>query len=213
MKVELELSNYATKAYLKNAIDVDTLKFAKKVDSESLKPEVDKLEKVQNGLNSLKSKVDKLGVDKLVLVFVDLSKPIDVLKNDVVKQDVMYMNIIEYNAKIKDIEDKIPDITNLATYTTLNAKTKEVKNERPSITNSANNTALTAFENKIPDHSKYITTLESNKLTARLKLTTNATKGDIADFVKMSDFDDKQKKIQITKLPQINQKHLLDEMN
>ena len=134
MKVELELSNYATKAYLKNAIDVNTLKFAKKIDLESLKSEVDKLdidklEKVQNGLNSLKSKVDKLGVDKLVLVFVDLSKPIDVLKNDVVKQDVMYMNIIEYNVKTKDIEDKIPDITNLAAYTTLNAKTKDVKNE------------------------------------------------------------------------------------
>ena len=199
MKVELELSNYATKAYLKNAIDVNTLKFAKKVDLESLKSEVDKLdidklEKVQNGLNSLKSKVDKLGVDKLVLVFVDLSKPIDVLKNDVVKQDVMYMNIIEYNVKTKDIEDKIPDITNLAAYTTLNAKTKEVKNERPSITNSANNTALIAVENKIPDHSKYITTQKSNKLTARLKLTNFATKDDIADFVKKSDFDDKQKK-------------------
>ena len=28
----------------------------------------------------------------------------------------------EYNAKIKNIEDKIPDITNVATKTTLNAK-------------------------------------------------------------------------------------------
>ena len=28
----------------------------------------------------------------------------------------------EYNAKIKNIENKIPDITNVATKTTLNAK-------------------------------------------------------------------------------------------
>ena len=48
---------------MKNTTGVDTLKFAKKVDSASLKSEVDKLntgklEKVPNGLNSLKSKVD-----------------------------------------------------------------------------------------------------------------------------------------------------------
>ena len=62
----------------------------------------------------MKSKVDKLDVDKLVSVPVDLSKLNDVVKNDVVKKAV-------YNAKIKNIEDKIPDITNLATKTTLNA--------------------------------------------------------------------------------------------
>ena len=42
-----------------------------------------------------------------------------------------------YNAKIKDIEDKIPGITNLATNTALNAKINEVKNGIPSITNLA----------------------------------------------------------------------------
>ena len=36
-----------------------------------------------------------------------------------------------YNDKIKDIEDKITDITNLATNTTLNTKINEVKNEIP----------------------------------------------------------------------------------
>ena len=117
----------------------------------------------------------------------------DAVKNDVVKKDV-------YNAKIKDIEDKIPDITNLATNTTLNAKMNKVKNEIPSITNLATTTALTAFENKIPDHSKYITTSEFNKLTAenitaRLKQANLATKGDISDFVKKTDFDDKLKNL------------------
>ena len=61
----------------------------------------------------MKSNVDKLDDDKLVPVPVDLSKLSDVVKNDVVK---------------KDIEDKIPDITNLTTNTTLNVKINEAKN-------------------------------------------------------------------------------------
>ena len=47
VKVEWDLSNYATKTYLKNATRIDT-SFAKKVD-----------------LANLKSNVDKLDVDKL----------------------------------------------------------------------------------------------------------------------------------------------------
>ena len=68
---------------------------------------------VPTNLSNLKSKVDKLDVDKLLPVPVDLSKISDVVKNDVVKKDV-------HNAKIKDIEDKIPDIN--ATNASLNAK-------------------------------------------------------------------------------------------
>ena len=45
---------------------------------------------------------------------------------------------------IKDIEDKLPDITNLATNATLNAKTNDVKNEIPSITNLPTTAALNA---------------------------------------------------------------------
>ena len=43
----------------------------------------------------------------------------------------------------------MPDITNLATKTTLNAKMNEVKGEVPSIANLAYSAALTAIENKI----------------------------------------------------------------
>ena len=43
VKDELDLSNYATKADLKNAAGVDTSKFAKKGDLVSLKSEFDKL--------------------------------------------------------------------------------------------------------------------------------------------------------------------------
>ena len=41
------------------------------------------------------------------------------------------------NAKIKGIGDKISDITYLATNTTLDAKINEVKDEIPSVTNLA----------------------------------------------------------------------------
>ena len=47
-----------------------------------------------------------------------------------------------YKAKIKNIEDKIPDVTKLTTNTTLNAKINDVKGEIPSITNLATTAAL-----------------------------------------------------------------------
>ena len=65
MKVQLDLSNYTTRADFKNATGLDTSNFAKKVDLTCLKSKVydldiDKLEKVPTGLSSLKSKPDKL---------------------------------------------------------------------------------------------------------------------------------------------------------
>ena len=79
MKVELDLSDYATKAGLKNATCIDTSKSAKKIYLASIKSNIDqlgidKLENVPNNLSNLKSKVDKVHVDKLVPVLVDLSK-------------------------------------------------------------------------------------------------------------------------------------------
>ena len=62
----------------------------------------------------MKYKVDKLDVDKLIPVPVDLNKLCDVVKSDVVKKDVS-------DARIKNIEGKIPDITNSATNTTISA--------------------------------------------------------------------------------------------
>ena len=56
--------------------------------------DIDRLKNVPNNLRNLKGKVDKLDVDKLVPVPVDLSKLSYVVKNNVIKKDV-------YNAKIK----------------------------------------------------------------------------------------------------------------
>ena len=52
----------------------------------------------------------------------DLSKLSNVIKIDFVKKDA-------FDDKIKNIEDKIPDITNLSTNASLNAKINEVKNK------------------------------------------------------------------------------------
>ena len=82
------------------------------------------MKNVPTNLSNLKRKVDKLDVDQLVNAPVDLSKLSDVVKNDVVKKDL-------YNANIKNIEDKITYITNLATATVLNAKINKIRNEKP----------------------------------------------------------------------------------
>ena len=97
------MSNYPTKADIKNILHIDTSSFA-----------------LKSNLASLKTEVDKLDIDKLAPVPVDLSKLSNVVKNEVVKKT-------EYNAKTKNIEDKIPDITNLATITILNTKRKKLK--------------------------------------------------------------------------------------
>ena len=103
----------------------------------------------------MESKVDILDVNKLVPVPIDLSKVIDVVKNDVVKKDI-------YNAKIKIIENEISDIPNLATNTSLNAKKNGVKIKIPNIANLATTTAITAVENKIPNVSDLLKKTDFN---------------------------------------------------
>ena len=126
----------------------------------------------------------------------DLSKLSDVVKNDVKKTECSTkMKDIEdkilsitnlatntaLNAKINEVKHKVPNITNLATSSALNAKINEFKSKISNITNLATTTDLNAVENKIPDHSKYIFTPEYNKLraehiTARLKQANLANK-------------------------------------
>ena len=84
----MDLPNYATKADIKNISHVDTSSFALKTN-----------------LANLKTEAGKLDIDKLVPVPVDLSKLSDVVKNDVIKKT-------DYNAKITEIENKIPNINN-----------------------------------------------------------------------------------------------------
>ena len=64
INVKVDLSNYATKSDIKNISHVDTSSFALKTN-----------------LANLKTKVDKLDIDKLVPVPLDLSKLSDVVKS------------------------------------------------------------------------------------------------------------------------------------
>ena len=69
IKVELNLSSYATKTDLKNMTHVDASSFASKTN-----------------LTSLKTEVDKLDIVKLTTVPDDFAKLINVVKNDVAKR-------------------------------------------------------------------------------------------------------------------------------
>ena len=87
---------------------------------------------------------------------------------------------------MKDIEDKIPNISNLAINTTLNNKINRVKGEVSLITSLliAATAALKTIEIKIPDQSKYTTTPEFHELTERVKQANLATKDNAADVGK-----------------------------
>ena len=69
INVKVDLSNYATKADIKNISHVDTSSFA-----------------LKSNLAGLKAEIDKLDIDKLIPSPVDLSKLSDVVKNDVGKK-------------------------------------------------------------------------------------------------------------------------------
>ena len=82
IKVELNLSNYAKKSDLKNVTRVDVSCFALKTNLSSLKTEVDKL-----GIDELTPpEVDKLGIDELTPLPDDLAKLSNVVKDDLVKK-------------------------------------------------------------------------------------------------------------------------------
>ena len=70
-KFKVDLSNYATKTDLRNVRHIDALSFALKTN-----------------LAGLKTEVDKLDIDKLAPLPVDLRKLSNVIKNDIVKKTV-----------------------------------------------------------------------------------------------------------------------------
>ena len=81
------------------------------------------MKNVPSNLSNLKGKVDKTDVYKSVTVPVDLNKLSGAVKNDVLKKNI-------YNAKIKNIEDNILDISNLTSNTILEAEINELKKKK-----------------------------------------------------------------------------------
>ena len=161
IKIKIDLSNYATKKDIKNISQVDTSSVALKTN-----------------LSSLKTKVDKLDIDKLVPVPTDLIKLSNVVKNDDVKK-ATYNKLIakvdnidtndfvlktKYDTDKTELEKKIPNISNLETKTALTT----VENKIPDTSNLATKTALTTIKNKIPDISNLATETLVNKVENRV---------------------------------------------
>ena len=152
INIRVDLSNYATKTDNKN-ISHACWYFA-----------------LKSNLASLKTEVDKLDIDKLVPVPVDLSKLSDVVKNDVVKKTVYdklvaKVNSIDtsgfvlktkYDTDKSEIENKIPDTSGFVKKTVYNAKITETEGKIPSVSGLATNSALTAVENKTPNISSLV---------------------------------------------------------
>ena len=132
INVKVDLSNYATKVDIKNILHVDTSSFALKTN-----------------LASLKTRVGKLDIDKLVPVPVDLGKLSDVVKNDVVKKTVCDKLVAKVNSidtrafvlKTKcdmdklELENKIPDTSGLVKKTDYKTKIAEIEGKIPDVSN------------------------------------------------------------------------------
>ena len=114
INVKVNLSNDATKTDLKNVTHVDTSSFECKTNLPSLK--------------TLIKKADKLDIEKLAPVPVDLNKSSDVVKNDIVKKTV-YDKLVEkvnnidtsgfvlkakYQTDKSELGKKILEVTNLS---------------------------------------------------------------------------------------------------
>ena len=158
INVTVNFYSYATKDDIKNITHADTSSFALKTN-----------------LANLKIKVDKLDVDKLTTVPVDLSKLSNVVKNDVVKKTV-YDKLVakidnidtsglfkktNYNTKITEIEDKIPD-SSFVKKTDCNTKITQIEGKIPDISGLATKTALKTVENKIPSISVLVKKTDYN---------------------------------------------------
>ena len=87
IKVELDLTNYATKTDLKNITHVDVSSFASKTN-----------------LAALKTEVDKIDADKLKTTPTDLAKLTNAIEHDVVKKT-------DCNTKVTSIESQIAGVT------------------------------------------------------------------------------------------------------
>ena len=120
--LKLKLSNQATKEDISNISHIDTSSFA-----------------LKTSLSSLKTKGDKVDIDKLVPVPVDLSTLSNVVKNvfenNVYDKLVVKVNSIDtsgfvlktkYDTDKSELENKIPDTSDLVKMTDYNTKITEI---------------------------------------------------------------------------------------
>ena len=160
IKVELDLSNYATKNDIKNITQVDISSYATKTN-----------------LAALKTEVDKIDTGKLKTVPDDLAKLTNVVKNEVVKKTDFsadnYVTRTKFSTdtnslddKIDKVDKKIPHVSGLATKSSVTTLVKNLDDridklkindyaKKTSLTNymltSTFNSKSTELENKIKD--------------------------------------------------------------
>ena len=163
INVKVDLSNYATKTDIKNISQIDTSGFA-----------------LKSNLAGLKTEIDKLDIDKLVLVPFDLSKLSNVVKNHVVKKTiydklVAKVNSIDtsafvlktkYDTDKTELEKKISDVTD---FITKEIKLTELENKILDASSLATKTALNAVKNKIPSVSSLVQKTDYNTKISELE--------------------------------------------
>ena len=193
IKVELDLSNYATKKDVNDITHVDVSGFASKTN-----------------LAALKTEVDKIDVDKLKTAPANLAKLSNVVKNEVVKKT-------DYNAKVTNIEgqiagvtkntlDNLGDITKLkavdtsnfvlktklaSDVTTLENKIDVADKKTPDISGLATEISLTSylqtstFNSKVTEVENKIKAADIIAKSANIKA--NIIKSDLTDYAKKVD--------------------------
>ena len=193
VKVELDLTNYATKTGLKNITHVDVSSFASKTN-----------------LAALKTKVDKIDADKLKTTRTDLAKLTNAVEHDVVTKT-------DYNTKVTSIEAQIAGLTkntvdNLADITKLKAidtnsfvtrtkfsadtntlydKTDGVEKQQPDISGLATKTSLndylktSTFNSKVTEAESKIKVADIIAKSANTKA--NTIRSDLTAYAKKAD--------------------------
>ena len=227
IKVELGLSNYATKKDIDDITHVDVSGFASKTK-----------------LAALKTEVDKIDADKLKTVPVDLAKLSNVVKNQVVKKT-------DYNTKVTNIEsqivgvtkntvDNLADITKLkavdtnnfvlktkfaSDVTTLENKIDKVDKKIPDISGLATKTSLTSYlktatfnskvtevENKIKSADIIAKSANTKANTIRIDLTSYATKTDVGTDITAIKNDYVTNASLTSQLNDLKSQHITDEV-
>ena len=168
VKVELDLTNYATKTDLKNITHVDVSSFASKTN-----------------LAALKTEVDKIDTDKLKTTPADLAKLTNAIENDIDKKT-------DYNTKVTSIKAQIAGLTkntvdNLAYITKLKAIDTNSFVTRTKFSADANalDDKIDGVEKKVPDISGLAT---KTSLNSYLQTATFNSKGtEVESKIKAAD--------------------------
>ena len=190
VKVEFDLTNYATKTDLKNITHVDVSSFT-----------------IKTNLAALKTEVDKIDVDKLKTAPFDLAKLTNAVENDLVKKTDYNTKVTTIETQIADLSkntvDNLPEITKLkaidtnsfvlktklaSDVTTLENKIDTVDKKIPDISGLATKTSLTpylqiaTFNSKVTEVENKIKATDIIAKSANTKA--NTIRSDLTDYAK-----------------------------